>query len=340
MENNNMRFSPLGAMFVLAALAAGLALVPAADSAASGRWQDQQPIKVGTSLVSLYATVRDSHRKIVANLEQSQFHIYEDGVEQKVAFFSQEKTLPLTMGILIDTSGSEETMIGAIQQAATQFLQRVMQKKDEAMVITFDLDVDLLADWTNDLPQLERAIHRARVNTGGAGGQVTPGPFPTNINGGGTNFYDAVYLACHDKMASEAGRKALIILTDAEDTGSKLKLQDAIEAAQRADTVVHVLLIAASPNHGFVIGSNGGDMGVARKLTDETGGRAIDVKNEKDLLKAFDEITEELRSEYSLGFYPTNTKLDGTFRHLKVETTDKDYKVVSRKGYYAKHEGD
>jgi len=331
-------------MFVLATLAAGLALVPAQDSGASGRWQDQkqdqQPIKVGTSLVSLYATVRDSHKKIVANLEQNQFHIYEDGVEQKVAFFSQEKTLPLTMGILIDTSGSEETMIGAIQQAATQFLQRVMQKKDEAMVITFDLDVDLLADWTNDLPQLERAIHRARVNTGGAGGQVTPGPFPTNINGGGTNFYDAVYLACHDKMASEAGRKTLIILTDAEDTGSKLKLQDAIEAAQRADTVVHVLLIAASPNHGFVIGSNGGDMGVARKLTDETGGRAIDVKNEKDLLKAFDEITEELRSEYSLGFYPTNTKLDGTFRHIKVETTDKDYKVVSRKGYYAKHEGD
>ncbi|HXQ98553.1 MAG TPA: VWA domain-containing protein [Candidatus Limnocylindrales bacterium] len=339
-----MRFRPLGAMFVLATLAAGLALVPAQDSGASGRWQDQkqdqQPIKVGTSLVSLYATVRDSHKKIVANLEQNQFHIYEDGVEQKVAFFSQEKTLPLTMGILIDTSGSEETMIGAIQQAATQFLQRVMQKKDEAMVITFDLDVDLLADWTNDLPQLERAIHRARVNTGGAGGQVTPGPFPTNINGGGTNFYDAVYLACHDKMASEAGRKTLIILTDAEDTGSKLKLQDAIEAAQRADTVVHVLLIAASPNHGFVIGSNGGDMGVARKLTDETGGRAIDVKNEKDLLKAFDEITEELRSEYSLGFYPTNTKLDGTFRHIKVETTDKDYKVVSRKGYYAKHEGD
>ncbi|HLW98297.1 MAG TPA: VWA domain-containing protein [Candidatus Acidoferrales bacterium] len=339
-----MRFRPLGAMFVLAALAAGLALVPAMDSAVSGRWQDQkqdqQPIKIGTSLVSLYATVRDNHKKIVANLEQNQFHIYEDGVEQKVAFFSQEKTLPLTMGILIDTSGSEETMIGAIQQAATQFLQRVMQKKDEAMVITFDLDVDLLADWTNDLPQLERAIHRARVNTGGAGGQVTPGPVPSNISGGGTNFYDAVYLACHDKMASEAGRKALIILTDAEDTGSKLKLQDAIEAAQRADTVVHVLLIAASPNHGFVIGSNGGDMGVARKLTDETGGRAIDVKNEKDLLKAFDEITEEMRSEYSLGFYPTNTKLDGSFRHLKVETTDKDYKVVSRKGYYAKHEGD
>jgi VWFA-related protein len=117
-------------------------------------------------------------------------------------------------------------------------------------------------------------------------------------------------------------------------------LQDAIEAAQRADTVVHVLLIAASPQHGFVIGSSGGDMGVARKLTDETGGRAIDVKNQKDLLKAFDEISEELRSEYSLGFYPTNTKLDGSFRHIKVETTNKDYKVVARKGYYSKHEGD
>lgn len=337
-----MRVRPLGAVILCAAIAGSLAVIPGPGSVAAARSQDQkqnppQSIRVGTALVSLYATVRDSHKKIIANLEQNDFRIYEDNAEQKVAFFSREKTLPLTMGVLIDTSGSEEPMIGAIQQAATQFLQRVMQKKDEAMVITFDLDVDLLADWTNDLPQLERAIHRAKINTGGAGGQVTPGPFPTS-GSGGTNFYDAVYLACHDKMASEAGRKALIILTDADDNGSKLKLKDAIEAAQRADTVIHVLLIAA-PQSGFVLGG-GGNMGVARQLAEETGGRAIDVKNEKDLLKAFDEISEELRSEYSLGFYPSNEKLDGTYRHVRVETTNKDYKVTARKGYYAKHEGD
>jgi VWFA-related protein len=324
-------------LFLMTALAAVFALLPPAPSAAAAPGAlaggQSQAIHVGVSLVSLYTTVRDSHKKIITDLGQNDFRIFEDGTEQKVAFFSREKTLPLTMGMLIDTSGSEETMIGAEQQAATQFLQRVMQKKDEAMVITFDLDVDLLSDWTGDLPTLERAIRRARINTGGGGGQVTPGPFPTS-GSGGTNFYDAVYLACQ-KMSGEAGRKALVILTDAEDNGSKIKLEEAVEAAQRADTVIHVLLVAA---RGFGFGA-GGDMAVARRLAEETGGRAIDVRNDKDLLKAFDEISEELRSEYSLGYYPTNSKLDGTYRKIKIEVSNKDYKALTRKGYYAQQEG-
>jgi VWFA-related protein len=286
---------------------------------------------VGTGLVNLYATVRDSHKALVANLEQNDFRIFEDNVEQKVAFFSRESSLPLTMGILMDTSGSEAPMIGAIQQAASQFLGRVMQKnKDEAMVITFDLDVNMLSDWTSDLTELNRAIRRAKINTGGATGMVTPGPFPQSGNKG-TNFYDAVYLACHDKMSSEAGRKTLVILTDAEDNGSKMKLVDAVEAAQRADTVVHMLVVY-DPQFGA-------DFGGAKKLADETGGRAIDVRNEKELLKAFDEISEELRSEYELGYYPTNIKHDGSYRHIKVESTKTGMKVLARKGYYAAQDG-
>jgi VWFA-related protein len=334
-----MRLRPLTFLFLVTAVAATLVVLPPARSTAAARGasvgHQDQAIRVGVSLVSLYATVRDSHKKIITDLGENDFHIFEDGTEQKVAFFSREKTLPLTMGMLIDTSGSEETMIGAEQQAATQFLQRVMQKKDEAMVITFDLDVDLLSDWTSDLGTLDRAIRRARINTGGSGGQITPGPFPTS-GSGGTNFYDAVYLACHDKMAGEAGRKALIILTDAEDNGSKMKLEDAVQAAQRADTVIHVLLVAARGGFGF---GGGGDMSVARRLAEETGGRAIDVHNDKDLLKAFDEISEELRSEYSLGYYPTNSKLDGTYRKIRVDISNKEYKALTRKGYYAQQEG-
>lgn len=328
-----MRFRPLSVLFALIASAAGLTVLPASHTTATSAQaspQDQS-IKVGVSLVSLYATVRDNHKAIVPSLEQNDFKIFEDNVEQKVAFFAKERTLPLTMGLLIDTSGSETEMIGAEQQAAIQFLQRVMQKRDESMVITFDLDVDLLADWTNDVSELNRAIRRARINAPSSRGMISGGPFPTS-GSGGTNFYDAVYLATHDKMASEAGRKALIILTDADDNGSKISLKEAVEAAQRADTVIHMLVVY-DPKFGA-------NFGAAKQLAEETGGRAIDVHNTKQLLKAFDEISEELRTEYSLGYYPTNTKLDGTFRKVRVELTNKDYKALTRKGYYSKMPGD
>jgi VWFA-related protein len=329
-----MRFRSISLLFALVFLCAGFILIPASRSAAASAnvSPQDQSIKVGVSLVSLYATVRDNHKAIVPNLEQNDFKIFEDNVEQKVSFFSKEKTLPLTMGLLIDTSGSEAAMIGAEQQAAIQFLQRVMQKKDEAMVITFDLDVDLLADWTGDVSELDRAIRRARINAPSGAGRTTAGPFPTS-GSGGTNFYDAVYLACHDKMASEAGRKALIILTDADDNGSKISLNEAVEAAQRADTVIHMLVVY---DRAF----GGANFSAAKKLAEDTGGRSIDVHNSKDLLKAFDEISEELRTEYSLGYYPTNTKLDGTYRKLRVEVTNKDDKALTRKGYYAKMPGD
>ena len=128
-----------------------------------------------------------------------------------------------------------------------------------------------------------------------------------------------MYLACHDKMATEAGRKALIILTDADDNGSKISLQEAIEAAQRADTVIHMLVV-------YDPGIGGANFGAAKKLAEETGGSAIDVHNNKDLLKAFDEISEELRTEYSLGYYPTNTKLDGTYRKVEWKSTTRTTK--------------
>jgi len=183
--------------------------------------------------------------------------------------------------------------------------------------------VDLLADLTDDRSRLDRAINRAQINAP-SGSILAQGPLPQSSNGG-TDFYDAVYLAAHDKLADEAGRKALIILTDAEDTGSKLRLQDAIEAAQRTDTVVHILLIAA----------DGGDQGVARKLTDETGGRMIVVRSEKNLEQAFDQISEELRSQYTIGYVPTNKARDGAYRKIEVKMKNKEYSVLTRRGYYA-----
>ena len=282
-------------------------------------------LKRTVNLVNLFATVRDKNKRIIGDMKQEDFKIFEDGTEQKIAFFSKEVNMPITLGLLIDTSGSEQYRLGAEQEAATQFLERVMKKGDEAMVISFDTDVDLLADFTDDRSQIARAINKARIGAVNTG-VVTPGTIPTSSSSGGTHFYDAVFLACNDKLVTEAGRKALVIITDAEDEGSRLRLDEAVEAAQRTDTVIHVLWVH---DRGF------GRLDVARKLSEETGGRTIEVSSVKKLNEAFDQISEELRSQYTLGYYPANTTKDGRYRKLKVEASNKEYKILTRKGYYA-----
>lgn len=330
-----MRFRTLFSSLFLTVLAAVFLLAAGNGTQVQSAQQGKPPasaqqnpptIRVQVALVNLFATVRDGKKRIIPDLTQDDFRILEDNQEQKIASFSRETALPITLGLLIDTSGSESAMLGAEQEAASRFLDRVLRKTDEAMVISFDTDVDLLADWTSDRDLLERAIHRARINAAGAGGPVTPGPFPQR-GSKGTNFYDAVYLACTEKLASEAGRKALVILTDANDNGSKLRVEDAIQAAQRTDTVIHILLVY-DPREGA-------NEGVARKLTDDTGGRTIVVRSEKKLEEAFEQISEELRTQYLLGYYSTNPARDGSFRKIKVESTTKDMHVLTRKGYYA-----
>jgi VWFA-related protein len=285
-------------------------------------------IKTSVNLVNLFVTVRDKNKRIVTDLKQDDFKVAEDNQDQKIAFFSKEVTLPITLGLLMDTSGSEQYMLGAIQDGASSFLNRVMRKGDEAMIMSFDLDVDLLADFTDDRSQLNRAIRKAQINTGGGGGGAggTAGTIPQS-GSKGTNFYDALYLACNEKLSTEAGRKAIVVLTDAEDNGSKVRVEEAIEAAQRTDTVVHILLVY-DPHYGA-------NASIARKITDETGGRMIVVNNEKHLQEAFDQISEELRSQYTVGYYPTNSSRDGKFRKIKIDVAGKDLKVLARKGYYA-----
>ena len=307
-----MRIRAILAYLCIASLAGGLAFAaPPAQ------------IRVLVNLVNLFATVRDKHKAIVTGLKQDDFQVFEDGQPQEITYFSAESNLPITLGILMDTSGSEYYMLSGEKEAGSRFLARVLRKGDLAMIMTFDTDVDLLADFTDDRGMLDRAINRAQINAP-SGGMIAQGPLPSS-GSGGTNFYDAVYLAAHDKLSSEAGRKAIVVLTDAEDTGSKLNLQDAIEAAQRTDTVVHILLVAA----------DGGDQGVAKRLTDETGGRMIVVRSERNLEAAFDQISEELRSQYTIGYTPTNKKRDGSYRKIKVEMKDKEYSALTRRGYYA-----
>ncbi len=291
--------------------------------------QQEKPIRVGVDLVNVFATVREKNKRIVTDLTQADFRVWEDGTEQKIEFFSRETAKAITLGLLIDTSGSQGRVLGAEQAAASRFLRRVLRKGDQTFVISFDLDVDLLCNLTEDQAQLERAIQRTRINAPSAPPMVQ-GPFPQR-GPLGTDFYDAVYLASREILSRETGRRALVVLTDAQDYGSKVRLQDALEAAQRADTVAYVILIS---DVGYYAWGQYGGEAVAKKLAEETGGRIIEAKNEKQLDEAFDQLADELRSQYLLSYYPTNKAHEGKFRRIKVETTRSGLKVLARKGYY------
>ena len=224
------------------------------------------------------------------------------------------------------------------------FLENILRPKDEAFVISFDVDINLLQDFTSSVSRLKHALNEAKINTGGvgcSGGPIGPqGPIPCSSSGPrGTALYDAVYLASHDEFSHEVGRKAMILLTDGEDQGSRLKIRDAIEAAQKADAICYVLLIADRGFYGGFGYSGDSDM---KKLTQETGGRVIDVGNKIEKLRqAFDQISQELRSQYNAAYTPTNPTRDGSFRKVEIKYKPGDYKIQARSGYYAtRHEGD
>ena len=315
---------------VVTRCAAALVVWMMAQPAMPQEPEQQAPvIKTEVNLVNLFATVRDKKKHIMTGLKKEDFRVLENEQEQKIAFFSSEKTLPITLGLLIDTSRSEENRLPAEQEAATRFLNQVLRKGDEAMVISFGADVDLLSDFTDDRAQLNRAIRSARINAPTVT-MTNPGPLPPESRTRGlvgTAFYDAIWVACGEKLATEAGRKAMVIITDADDQGSKVRLEEAIEAAERTNAAVHILLVH-DPGYGW-------RPDVAHKIADQTGGRVIEVSSKKHLQEAFDQILEELRTEYTLVYDPTNASRDGTFRKIKVETTDRELKVLARKGYYA-----
>jgi VWFA-related protein len=278
------------------------------------------------NLVDLYFTARDK-QGFITNLAKSDCSLMEDKVPQTIKNFTQEKKLPLTIGILLDTSGSQQSVLPIEQQSAAEFLRDVLKPKDEAFLISFDVNVDLLADFTNRASEISRALNKATINTGAGTGSVTGNGDPR-----GTLLYDAVYLAAHEKLSTEAGRKVIVILTDGEDQGSQETLKSATEAAQKANAIVYVILIA---DRGFYGGFGySGDRQMERLATD-TGGRVINVGNNgRKLEDAFAQIQDELRTQYLLSYTPKNSKADGTYRKIEL-SCGKDLRVQTRKGYYA-----
>jgi VWFA-related protein len=307
---------------------------------ANDQAQDQsvETLKVNVEVVQLFFNVKGKHGALIPSLTKENFDLYEDGQLQTIKYFKAETDLPLTLGILIDSSGSQMRVLDMEKEVGGSFLESTLRPKDEAFVISFDVDITLLQDFTNSVSRLRHALNEAKINTGGvscSGGPIGPqGPIPCSSTGPrGTALYDAVYLASHDEFAHEVGRKAMILLTDGEDQGSRLKIKDAIEAAQKADAICYVLLIADRGFYGF--GGYSGDAEM-RKLTQETGGRVIEVGNKIEKLReAFGQISQELRSQYNAGYVPTNTVRDGAFRKIEIKPKQADYKVQARSGYYA-----
>jgi VWFA-related protein len=278
------------------------------------------------NLVDLYFTARDK-QGFITNLAKSDCSLSEDKTPQTIKNFTQEKKLPLTIGLLLDTSGSQQNVLPIEQQSGAEFLRDVLTTKDEAFLISFDINVDLLADYTNRASEIKHALDKATINTGAGTGSVTGNGTPR-----GTLLYDAVFLAAHDKLSSEAGRKVIVMLTDGGDQGSQETLKSATEAAQKANAIIYVILIA---DRGFYGGFGyTGDRDMERLATD-TGGRVINVGNNgRKLEDAFAQIQDELRTQYLLSYTPTNAKADGTYRKIELSCGN-GLKVQTRKGYYA-----
>ena len=305
-----------------------LAMLPAPPALPQEKPAEDAPpsITVDVSLVNILASVHDKHGGLIGNLTKDDFTVLEDGKPQTIKYFTRETDLPLTIGLLIDVSASQRNLLDIEKRAAHQFFSQVLRKKDEAFLISFGEDSELLQDYTNSPKLLQAGLSQLQVNSGASG--IGPGPVPTISQPRGTVLYDAVYLAANEKLRAEVGRKVVVLITDGIDEGSKLKIEEAIEAAQKSDVVIYT--------SAYGMFSFGGVSDFAlQRMSGETGGRVFKVDRKHSLDDAFKELQDEMRSQYAIAYTSTSPEQDGRFRKLIVKVGDKNLKVQVRKGYYA-----
>jgi VWFA-related protein len=322
------------------------------------------------SVVNVLATVRDKKGKIVSDLKQDDFRLEDDGRQQTIRYFARETGLPLTLGLLVDTSMSQRRVLGQEQSASYRFLDQVLRpEKDQAFILHFDHEAELLADLTSSRQKLQSALgmlqlpeqeqHQAPRGSGGGnpgGGYPRGGGRGGRHGGAGTVLYDSVLLASDELMRKQTGRKALILLADGVDHGSKVSIYEAIVAAHRADTLVYSILFAdeegghrgmgggMGPHHGGM--GRGGGMPprepmerpdgrkILQQISRETGGGFFEVSKKHPIEAIYDDIQEELRNQYNLGYTPDSPRPAGAFRRISVSVTQKDLVVQARAGYY------
>jgi len=320
---------PFLALACAASLLAGVAVF--AQQQQPEQQSEDAVIKVDVDLVNVLFSVRDKKGALIADLTQDDFEVYEDGKLQQARAFTRETNLPLTIGLLVDVSGSQENLIEVERRAASQFFSQVLKEKDMAFLISFGSEAELLQDYTNSKTLLDRALRELRV-VSGAYSPVGPGPAPTIGTPRGTILYDTIFLAADEKLKREVGRKAIVVITDGVDQGSRVKLREAIDTAHRADTLIYGIHYIDYRAYGGMFNPGDGDL---RKMSEETGGRVHKVDRNHTLETIFDEIQREMRSQYALAYSSTNPQTDGAFRKLEIKPKNKNYKVQARKGYFA-----
>ncbi len=335
------------------------------------RPQEGQPtIAVEVKTVSVLATVRDKHGKIISNLTKDDFQLDEDGRPQTINYFAHESDLPLRLGLLVDTSLSQRRVLDQERSASYSFLDKLLrQDKDLAFVIHFDREVELLQDFTPSRPQLQAALQKLSTpqfdggggSNGGGGsgnGGGSGGGRGRGSHGGGTLLYDAIYLGSDELMGKQQGRKALIVLSDGVDHGSRETMAEAIATAQRSDTIIYSILFADEEDNysrpgGFGMGGHGGGMGGGRgggryppqeqrpdgkkileQISKETGGRMFKVTKKETVDAIYAEIEEDLRNQYSLAYTPDKGNTVGYHKIHLVVGKQKDLVVQARDGYY------
>jgi len=333
------------------------------------RPQEGQPkIAVEVKTVSVLAAVRDKHGKIIPNLTKDDFQLDEDGRPQTINYFAHESDLPLRLGLLIDTSLSQRRVLDQERTASYSFLDKLLrQDKDLAFVIHFDHEVELLQDFTPSRPQLQAALQKlstpqfdsGSASGGGGGSNGGGGGRGRGGHGAGTLLYDAIFLASDELMSKQQGRKALIILSDGVDHGSKETMAEAIATAQRSDTIIYSILFADEEGNGrpggFSMGGPGGMHGgmgghgggsryptqeqrpdgkkILEQISKETGGRLFKVSKKETVEAIYAQIDEELRNQYSLAYTPDKGNTVG-YHKIHLVAKPKDLVVQARDGYY------
>ena len=291
-------------------------------------------IKVDVDLVNLLFSVRDKRGTYLANLSKDDLEFFEDGKKQEPKYFTRETDLPLTIGLLVDVSRSQEALIEEERRASYTFFSQVLRKKDMAFIISFGFDSEELQDFTSSLSLLQRGLGALRLNAGTAGMSPTGTTVPSASANRGTVLYEAVWLAAKEKLRTEVGRKVLVVITDGVDVGSRIKIEKAIEEAQRSDTLIYSILFEDPRYTSWQYGGMSGE-GPMRRMAEETGGRVFRVDRRNSLQEIYQAIQEEMRSQYAAAYTPTNGTKDGSFRRIEVRARNKDLKVQVRKGYYA-----
>jgi VWFA-related protein len=306
--------------------------------------ESDEVVRVETNLTSIFFTAADSNKRFISNMKKEDIQVLEDGQLQEIFTFQTNIDLPLSMAILIDTSRSEERTLPDEKAAARAFVEAVMRPdRDEAAIVSFTGEVTLEQGFTGNLDRLRRAIDRVEFvpPSGYIGGGVVVGSTPpisdTNqILAGSTAIWDAVWASSNDLLAVSADhtRRAIILLTDGEDTISQVKMHEAIEQAQKADALIYAIGIGDSYQGGV-------DEGSLKKITAQTGGRAYFPHSESELRSAFAQIQRDLREQYLIAYSPSNKTRDGSYRRIQIEIVDPELrkqklKLNYRPGYFAK----